>query len=206
MLQSSLTNQIEAGVDEAGRGPLAGAVFAAAVILPLGYENEKLNDSKKLSLKVRLALRKEIERDAIAYAVAEVSPQRIDEINILNATYEAMNQAIEMLHIKPELLLIDGNRFRTHLTTPYECIVKGDGKMMSIAAASILAKTYRDEYMQRLHEEFPNYGWNKNAGYPTQLHRQMIKQYGVTKYHRITFNGANTAGELLQAPLFDIDR
>jgi len=192
MLLSSLTNnKIEAGIDEAGRGPLAGAVFAAAVILPPDYQNKRLNDSKKLSLKIRLELRKEIERDAIAYAVAQVSPQIIDEINILNATYEAMNKAVAQLGTLPELLLVDGNRFKTQLGIPFECIVKGDGKMMSIAAASILAKTYRDEYMQTLHREFPMYGWDRNAGYPTKLHREAILKYGVTKYHRITFNGAN---------------
>lgn len=191
MLLSSLTNnKIEAGIDEAGRGPLAGAVFAAAVILPPDYQNDRLNDSKKLSLRTRLELRIEIERDAIAYAVAQVSPLRIDEINILNATYEAMNSAVGGLGVIPELLLVDGNRFKTKLGIPFECIVKGDGKMMSIAAASILAKTYRDEYMQMLHCEFPMYGWDRNAGYPTKLHREAILKYGVTKYHRITFNGA----------------
>ena len=195
MLLSSLTNtKIEAGIDEAGRGPLAGAVFAAAVILPLDYHNDRLNDSKKLSLKTRLELRKEIENDAIAYAVAQVSPERIDAINILNATFEAMNIAVAELKQAPELLLVDGNRFKTALGIPFECIVKGDGKMMSIAAASILAKTYRDEYMQMLHDEFPMYGWDKNAGYPTKLHRAAILEYGVTKYHRITFNGANPDG------------
>ena len=191
MLLSSLTNsKIEAGIDEAGRGPLAGDVFAAAVILPLDYQNDRLNDSKKLSLKTRLQLREEIEHDAIAYAVARVSPQRIDEINILNATYEAMNKAVAELSLKPELLLVDGNRFKTPHDIPFECIVKGDGKMMSIAAASILAKTYRDEYMQVLHGEFPMYGWDRNAGYPTKLHKEAVQKYGATKYHRLTFNGA----------------
>lgn len=191
MLLSSLTNtKIEAGIDEAGRGPLAGAVFAAAVILPTDYQNSRLDDSKKLALKTRLILREEIENDAIAYAVAKVAPQRIDEINILNATYEAMNQAVADLGVTPQLLLVDGNRFKTQLGIPFECIVKGDAKMMSIAAASILAKTYRDEYMQMLHGEFPMYGWDRNAGYPTKLHKEAVQKYGATKYHRITFNGA----------------
>lgn len=179
---------IEAGLDEAGRGCLAGAVYAAAVILPKDYHNERLNDSKQLSEKKRYALREEIERDALAWAVGVVSPQEIDEINILNASFLAMHRALDQLALRPEALLVDGNRFRPYHDLPYTTVVKGDGKYMSIAAASILAKTYRDDYMLRLHEEYPQYHWNSNKGYPARVHREAIRQYGVTPYHRMSYN------------------
>lgn len=177
----------EAGCDEAGRGCLAGAVFAAAVILPESFQSELLNDSKQLSEKQREALRPQIEREAIAWAVGIVSPEEIDEINILNASFLAMHRAIEKLSVCPEHLLIDGNRFRPYKDIPHTTIVKGDGKYLSIAAASILAKTHRDEYMQRLHEEYPFYDWNQNKGYPTQKHRAGITVHGATPYHRKSF-------------------
>ncbi|MCK9163513.1 MAG: ribonuclease HII [Bacteroidales bacterium] len=179
---------IECGVDEAGRGCLSGAVVAAAVILPENFTNELLNDSKQLSEKKRKELRIIIEKEALAYGVSFVSNEKIDEINILNASFLAMSQAIENLKTIPELLLIDGNRFRTTLTIPYKCIIKGDAKYQSIAAASILAKTYRDEYMENLAKEYPEYNWQKNKGYPTKAHRQAIKEYGTTPHHRKTFN------------------
>lgn len=179
---------IEAGCDEAGRGCLAGSVFAAAVILPRDYTNEQLNDSKQLTPKQRYALRKVIERDAIAWAIGIVSPEEIDQINILNASITAMHRAIDQLQIRPEALIIDGNRFRPYHDIPYDTIVKGDGKYLSIAAASVLAKTYRDDYMKELHKEYPFYGWNHNAGYPTREHRQGIAEHGITPYHRKTFN------------------
>lgn len=179
---------IEAGCDEAGRGCLAGAVYAAAVILPKDYENEMLNDSKKLSEKKRYLLREQIERDALAWAVGVVSPQEIDEINILNASFLAMHRAIDQLKIRPQHLLIDGNRFNKYADIPHTTIVKGDGKYLSIAAASILAKTYRDDYMNRLAEEYPAYDWKSNKGYPTVKHREAIKKWGVTPYHRMSFN------------------
>ena len=178
----------EAGLDEAGRGCLAGAVYAAAVILPKDYRNEMLNDSKQLSEKKRYLLREQIERDALAWAVGVVTPQEIDEINILNASFEGMCRAVGELRTRPEFLAIDGNRFRSSLDIPYRCIVKGDGKYADIAAASVLAKTHRDEYMRRLAEEFPQYGWAKNKGYPTREHRLAVRRYGVTPYHRLTFN------------------
>ena len=178
---------IEAGLDEAGRGCLAGAVYAAAVILPKDYRNERLNDSKQLSEKKRYALREEIERDALAWAVGVVSPQEIDEINILNASFLAMHRAIEQLPVKPQHLLIDGNRFKPYPDIPHTCVIKGDGKYEAIAAASILAKTYRDDYMNRLHEEYPLYDWISNKGYPTKAHRAAIAQYGPTPYHRRSF-------------------
>lgn len=178
---------IEAGCDEAGRGCLAGPVFAAAVILPDGFKNEILNDSKQLSEKSRDILREIIEKESLAWAVASVSAAEIDEINILNASFLAMHRAIDQLQIKPELLLIDGNRFRPYQNIPHECIIKGDGKYLSIAAASILAKTWRDEYMQKLDKEFPAYLWRKNKGYPTAEHRRAIKKYGATIWHRKSF-------------------
>lgn len=181
-------NLIEAGCDEAGRGCLAGSVYAAAVILPRDYVNEKLNDSKKLSAKQRYALREEIERDAVAWSLGIVTPEEIDKINILRASITAMHRAIDGLKVRPETLIIDGNRFYPYGDTPYTTIVKGDGKYMSIAAASILAKTYRDDYMRKLHDEYPFYGWNHNAGYPTKEHRDGIKEHGTTPYHRMSFN------------------
>ena len=179
--------RIEAGCDEAGRGCLAGAVYAAAVILPPNYQHPLLNDSKQLSEKQRYALRTEIERDAIAWAVGIVSPQEIDSINILNASFLAMHRAIEQLGTTPQHLLIDGNRFKPYKDIPHTCVVKGDGKYMAIAAASILAKTYRDDYMMQLHKQHPQYDWNCNKGYPTQAHRQAIELYGTTPHHRMSF-------------------
>lgn len=180
--------RIEAGCDEAGRGCLAGAVFAAAVILPPDFHDPLLNDSKQMSERNRDRMREVIEREAVAWAVAAVPPERIDEINILNASFEGMCRAVEQLDKRPEFLLIDGNRFRSTLDIPYACIVKGDGKYADIAAASVLAKTHRDEYMRRLAEEYPHYGWAKNKGYPTREHRLAVRRYGVTPYHRLTFN------------------
>lgn len=178
---------IEAGCDEAGRGCLAGPVFAAAVILPDGYFHPLLNDSKQMTARQRAEVRDHIMANATAWAVAEVSPEEIDRINILNASFEAMQRAVERLSIKPQHLLIDGNRFRSRLDIPYRCEIKGDGRFANIAAASVLAKTFRDEYMARLHEEFPHYGWDRNAGYPTRQHREAIAQYGLTPHHRLTF-------------------
>jgi ribonuclease HII len=189
MLISSFTgNLIEAGCDEAGRGCLAGPVFAAAVILPPGYQHELLNDSKKLSPKQRNFLRQIIEKEAIAYGVASCSPEEIDEINILNASFLAMHRAIDTLSPNPQLLLIDGNRFTPYKTIPHRCLIKGDARYLSIAAASILAKTYRDEYMLELHHRYPNYAWLKNKGYPTMEHKLAIREFGITPYHRKTFN------------------
>ena len=179
---------VEAGLDEAGRGCLAGAVFAAAVVLPKGYRNERLNDSKQLSEKRRYQLREEIERDALAWAVGVVSPQEIDEINILNASFLAMHRALDQLKVRPQALLVDGNRFRPYRDLPYTTVVKGDGKYMSIAAASILAKTYRDDYMLRLHEEYPAYHWDSNKGYPAKAHREAIRRIGPSPYHRMSYN------------------
>ena len=179
---------IEAGCDEAGRGCLAGAVYAAAVILPPDFRNELLNDSKQLTEKQRYALRDMIEREASAWAIGVVSPEEIDKINILNASFLAMHRAIDGLSIRPEHLLIDGNRFNPYPGLPHTTVVKGDGKYMAIAAASILAKTYRDDYMNRLHEEFPVYDWSHNKGYPTPKHRSAIVEYGITPYHRKSFN------------------
>jgi ribonuclease HII len=188
MLKSQFTdNQVEAGCDEAGRGSLAGPLFAAAVILPLGYKNTTLNDSKMLTRSQRELLRTEIQRDALSFAVSKIDAQTIDDINILNASFLGMEKAVMKLAKKPELLLIDGNRFKTTLKIPYQCIVKGDGKFLSIAAASILAKTYRDDFMEELHKEFPYYHWNKNKGYPTPAHRDAIADYGITPYHRRSF-------------------
>lgn len=181
------TGLIEAGCDEAGRGCLAGAVFAAAVILPPNYVNADLNDSKQLSEKRRYVLRDTIERDAVAWAVGVVTPEEIDEINILNASILAMHRALDQLTTRPEAVIVDGNRFKPYGSLPSVTIVKGDGKYLSIAAASILAKTYRDDYMKQLHEEYPHYGWDRNAGYPTKEHREGIKTHGLTPYHRLTF-------------------
>ena len=178
---------LETGTDEAGRGCLAGPVTAAAVILPENFENKILNDSKQLSEKVREKLKPIIEEQAVSYAVTHLDPLVIDEINILNASIKAMQESILKLNPKPEYIIVDGNRFKPVLDIPHSCIVKGDTKFMSIAAASVLAKTYRDEYMNRIHEEFPMYNWKQNKGYPTQEHREAIKKYGVTKYHRMSF-------------------
>lgn len=178
----------EAGCDEAGRGCLAGSVYAAAVILPPDYRNDGLNDSKQLSARRRYALREEIERDAVAWAVGIATPEEIDRINILNASILAMHRALDGLRVRPEFVIVDGNRFRPYGDVPSQTIVKGDGKFLSIAAASILAKTYRDDYMSRLHEEYPHYGWDRNAGYPTREHREGIRMYGTTPYHRRSFN------------------
>lgn len=178
---------IEAGCDEAGRGCLAGPVVAAAVILPKTYRHPLLNDSKQLTREERLEVREDIVRDALAFGVAEVSHEEIDEINILNASFRAMHRAVEKLTLRPEMLLIDGNRFRTSLELPFQCIVKGDGLYFSIAAASVLAKTYRDELMERLAIEYPGYGWETNKGYPTPEHRDGIRAQGISPYHRKTF-------------------
>lgn len=194
---------VEAGCDEAGRGCLAGSVYAAAVILPPDYHNEELNDSKQLTEKRRYALREQIERDALAWAVGIVTPEEIDKINILRASFLAMHRAVDQLKVRPEALIIDGNRFTPYVPfaeqmtaeqlkmakpLPHTCIVKGDGKYLAIAAASILAKTYRDDYMNGLAEEYPQYDWLSNKGYPTKKHRQAIKEYGVTPYHRMSYN------------------
>ncbi|WP_306570290.1 ribonuclease HII [Hoylesella nanceiensis] len=189
MLQSHYYDGlIEAGCDEAGRGCLAGSVYAAAVILPQNYSHPYLNDSKQLTEKRRMILRKDIEKDAIAWAVGVVSPEEIDEINILKASFLAMHRAIDQLKVCPEALIIDGNRFTPYQNLPYTPIVKGDSKYLSIAAASILAKTYRDEYMEELHSQYPQYEWSKNKGYPTVAHREAIKKYGTTPFHRMSFN------------------
>ena len=186
---------IEAGCDEAGRGCLAGSVYAAAVILPPDYQNPDLNDSKKLTDKKRKALREQIERDAVAWAVGIVTPDEIDKINILNASILAMHRALDQLKVRPEAVIVDGNRFKPYQNLPYTTIVKGDGKYLAIAAASILAKTYRDDYMVALAEEYPQYDWKSNKGYPTKKHRAAIKQFGVTPYHRMSYNLLGT-GEL----------
>lgn len=195
---------IEAGCDEAGRGCLAGSVYAAAVILPPDYHNEMLNDSKQLTEKKRYMLREQIERDAIAWAVGIVTPEEIDKINILRASFLAMHRAVDQLAVAPEALIIDGNRFtpyhpllsdgtsRAAEPLPHTTIVKGDGKYLAIAAASILAKTYRDDYMNQLAEEHPQYDWRSNKGYPTKKHRQAIREYGVTPYHRLSYNLTST--------------
>ena len=191
--------KVEAGCDEAGRGCLAGSVFAAAVILPEDYHNDELNDSKQLTDKRRKLLRGIIERDAVAWAVGVVTPEEIDRINILNASILAMHRALDQLTVRPEAIIVDGNRFKPYFerskgqeargkSIPYTTIVKGDGKYLSIAAASILAKTYRDDYMDALAEEYPQYDWLSNKGYPTKKHREAIRLYGITPYHRKTFN------------------
>lgn len=179
---------LEAGLDEAGRGCYAGPVFAAAVILPADFHHPLLNDSKQLKEHQRDLLRPIIEKESLAFAVASIDNDEIDLINILQASYKAMHLAIDQLTTKPGLLLIDGNRFKEHASIPHECIIKGDGKYTSIAAASILAKTYRDDYMQKLHEEFPQYGWNQNKAYGTAFHRNAIENFGICKYHRKSFN------------------
>ncbi|HHT03139.1 MAG TPA: ribonuclease HII [Bacteroidales bacterium] len=179
---------IECGIDEAGRGCLSGPVVAAAVILPKGFSNQILNDSKQLSHKKRKQLREIIEKEALAFSVSFVDNNEIDEINILQASFLAMTQAAESLRTKPEILLIDGNRFKSKTNIPYICIIKGDTKYQSIAAASILAKTYRDDYMEELAKEYPHYSWQNNKGYPTKAHRKAIKDYGISPFHRKTFN------------------
>ena len=176
------------GIDEAGRGPLAGPVVAGAVILPEDSKILWLNDSKQLTEKQRYTLREVIEKEALAWAVGVVSPEEIDKINILNASFLAMHRAVDQLNVRPQHLLIDGNRFKKYRDLPHTTVVKGDGKYLSIAAASILAKTYRDDYMNRLHEEYPYYDWNRNKGYPTKKHRAAIAERGTTPYHRLTFN------------------
>ena len=178
---------VEAGCDEAGRGCLAGSVFAAAVILPPDYENELLNDSKKLTDRKRKQLREIIEHDAVDWAVGIVEPGEIDEINILNASILAMHRALDQLKVRPEAVIVDGNRFKPYRDLPYTTIVKGDGKYLSIAAASILAKTYRDDYMDCLAEDYPQYDWKSNKGYPTKKHRQAIRDCGITPFHRRSF-------------------
>ena len=188
LLNHFYEGKIEAGCDEAGRGCLAGSVYAAAVILPDGYENELLNDSKQLTEKKRYQLREIIERDAVAWAVGIVTPEEIDKINILNASILAMHRALDQLKVRPEAVIIDGNRFKKYKDLPHTTIVKGDGKYLSIAAASILAKTYRDDYMNELAKEYPQYDWLSNKGYPTKKHREAIKQYGITPYHRKSYN------------------
>ena len=187
---------IEAGCDEAGRGCLAGSVYAAAVILPEGYENGLLNDSKQLTEKRRYQLRGEIERNAVAWAVGIVTPEEIDRINILNASILAMHRALDQLTVRPEAIIVDGNKFKPYEDLPHTCIIKGDGKYMSIAAASILAKTYRDDYMNRLAGEYPQYDWLSNKGYPTRKHREAIRQYGIPPYHRTSYNLLGNPQEL----------
>ena len=189
MLQSHYyEGKIEAGCDEAGRGCLAGSVYAAAVILPEDYQNELLNDSKQLTEKKRYELREIIERDAVAWAVGIVTPEEIDKVNILNASILAMHRALDQLKVRPEAIIVDGNRFKPYQKLPHTTIVKGDGKYLSIAAASILAKTYRDDYMNQLAGEYPQYDWRSNKGYPTKKHREAIKQFGITPYHRKSYN------------------
>ncbi|MCD6557240.1 MAG: ribonuclease HII [Bacteroidales bacterium] len=193
MLKPYLNKEvIEVGCDEAGRGCLAGPVYAAAVILPKNYKNEFLDDSKKLSEKKRNKLKEMIKNDALAWAVASVDNNEIDKINILNASIKAMHLAIEQLKIRPEHILVDGNRFKPYQNIPHKCIIKGDGKYMSIAAASILAKTFRDEFMRDIHIKHPEYHWDRNKGYPTILHRKAIAEFGITKYHRKTFKLLST--------------
>ena len=179
---------VEAGCDEAGRGCLAGSVYAAAVILPPGYENPDLNDSKKLTAARRNALRRQIERDALAWAVGIVTPEEIDSINILRASFLAMHRALDQLAVRPQAVIVDGNRFVPYQNLPYATIVKGDGKYQAIAAASILAKTYRDDYMDALAEEYPFDDWKSNKGYPTKAHREGIRQHGISPYHRKSYN------------------
>ena len=189
MLQSHyFDGKTEAGCDEAGRGCLAGSVYAAAVILPPDYDNPLLNDSKQLTEKRRYALRDDIIRDAVAWAVGVVTPEEIDHINILNASFLAMHRALDQLTVRPEAIIVDGNRFTPYRDLPYATIVKGDGKYQSIAAASILAKTFRDDYMNRLAEEYPYYDWTSNKGYPTRKHRDGIRLHGVSPYHRKSYN------------------
>lgn len=188
---------VEAGCDEAGRGCLAGSVYAAAVILPADYENAELNDSKKLTTRKRNELRRVIERDAVAWAVGIVTPEEIDKINILNASFLAMHRALDALSVRPEAVIVDGNRFKPYRDLPHATIVKGDGKYLSIAAASILAKTWRDEYMERIAQEHPQYDWTSNKGYPTRRHREAIRRFGVTPYHRMSYNLLGDAEPML---------
>ena len=188
LLPHYYTDLIEAGCDEAGRGCLAGSVYAAAVILPKDYDNPLLNDSKKLTEKRRKELRDQIVRDAVAWAVGVVTPEEIDRINILNASFLAMHRALDQLTIRPEAVIVDGNRFKPYHDLPYTTIVKGDGKYQSIAAASILAKTFRDEYMDIIANEYPYYDWQKNKGYPTKAHREGIREHGPSPYHRMSYN------------------
>ena len=188
LLPHYYSNLIEAGCDEAGRGCLAGSVYAAAVILPKDYDNPLLNDSKKLTEKRRKVLRDQIVRDAVSWAVGGVTPEEIDKINILNASFLAMHRALDQLTIRPEAVIVDGNRFNPYRDLPYTTIVKGDGKYQSIAAASILAKTFRDEYMDSLANEYPYYDWQKNKGYPTKPHREGIRDHGPSPYHRMSYN------------------
>jgi ribonuclease HII len=205
MLRSAFSkNHIEAGCDEAGRGCLAGPVVAAAVVLPRKYRHRLLNDSKQLTRSERESLREEIQRDALAWSVAEISHSEIDTINILNASFKAMHVAIGKLTVLPSLLLIDGNRFTPYPEIPHECIIKGDGKYLSIAAASILAKTYRDELMVKLSAEFPGYGWETNMGYPTEAHRDGIRKLGITPYHRKTFQLLPAQLDLFTASTYEV--
>jgi len=190
-------NQLEAGCDEAGRGCLAGPVTAAAVILPADFNHEWLNDSKQLTEKQRAALRPIIEKEAIAWAVAYVDHEEIDRINILNASILAMHKAVDLLHVAPEFLLVDGNRFKQH-KIPHECFVKGDGRFRSIAAASILAKTHRDEFMDRLHQDHPHFNWQRNKGYPTIEHRKAVHEFGFSPFHRMTFTVKSVVQTVLE--------
>ena len=184
---TQLTNKIECGVDEAGRGCLAGPVTAAAVILPANYKNSRINDSKKLSEKERIILQREIIKDCISYSVSHVSSKTIDKINILNASIKAMHLSINKLKVKPNYILVDGNKFKAFKKIPHKCVVKGDSKFLNIAAASILAKTYRDKLMENYHIKYPEYGWKDNKGYPTIRHREALKKYGTVDIHRKTF-------------------
>ena len=194
------TSLHEAGCDEAGRGCLAGSVYAAAVILPADYDNPDLNDSKQMSHSRRYALRQQIMDDAVAWAVGVVTPEEIDQINILNASILAMHRALDQLGVRPEAVIVDGNRFKPYGNLPYTTIVKGDGKYQAIAAASILAKTFRDDYMDALDDECPQYGWRRNKGYPTREHREAIRQHGITPYHRRSYN---LTGQELPLPFDD---
>ena len=186
-MKTSFSHLLEAGTDEAGRGCLAGPVTAAAVILPSGYKNDLINDSKRLSEASRKQLQPIIEEKASYYGVFHITPKVIDEINILNASIKAMHEALKLLKRQPLYIIVDGNKFKPYQDIPYQCIVKGDSKFFSIAAASILAKTYRDAYMEKIHEEYPMYNWKQNKGYPTKEHREAIAAYGITKYHRKSF-------------------
>lgn len=188
LLPHFYTDCVEAGCDEAGRGCLAGSVYAAAVILPADYDNPRLNDSKQMTERRRYALREEIERDAVAWAIGVVTPEEIDRINILNASILAMHRALDQLCVRPGGIIVDGNRFRAYNDVPYTTIVKGDGKYQAIAAASILAKTYRDDYMAAIGREYPMYDWQTNKGYPTRAHRQAILDHGISPYHRRSYN------------------
>ena len=188
MLKNNFSGyQFEAGTDEAGRGCLSGPVVAAAVILPLDYHNKLLNDSKQLSEAKRKKLRTIIEKDALAYGVSFINEKEVDQLNVLQASITGMHRAISMMSITPEYIIVDGNKFKPYKDVPFETIVKGDAKYLSIAAASVLAKTFRDEFMEKIHEEFPFYNWKNNKGYPTKEHRKAIQEYGITKYHRKTF-------------------